>query len=686
MNDIFTLFFRLRLVITLVICGLALVVGYAANRDDLPWIALICLLEMTLNQPYALTRRWKDQPAKQGLVHLVGDALIFTALIHFFGGISSGLMGAYYLFIIFFAAAAYPPRTAIALGLLCFVCFLALFLFEELGLISSENLVSIHLPSSLKLATLMIAAGLFLGTGLVGVRLAQLFRTQAGQLSESEARYRGFFECSSDGIYILDLEGRTVSANQTLLDLVGLRLDQVVGHSFLEFLKEESVDDAAAMYQNVLQGERVVARDFSLTLLSGRQMVLEISTAPMIIHQEMVGMVGTVRDITERKLLENRLAHYSEELEERTAGRTQELLAAKTRYQGMFENAAVPLAWMDRAGRFLSANKKMAELARLSLEEMLDLRLMDLLPAPEDQARVATGLTGFSRQPDSAGPWSVSLRQAGGQVRMVELYLHLDPNQKDLLVSLIDVTSRKEIEREQQSLQTQLIQAEKMALVGQLAAGVAHEVNNPLTAISYYAQTLLRTLEKGAVPVDTKDKLRKIEEGAERIQELLSKLLAYARPKEEERREVGLNSVVEQALDFAEYELDRHRSVQVKKELWPELGAIIGDPHQLHQVVVNLLLNAIDAMGESAGEIRLATRPTAEGVELVCEDNGEGIDHRDLPNIFTPFFTTKPSSRGTGLGLAIVKRIVEDHGGRIHVESKRGRGTTFVVNFPRQAS
>jgi len=686
MDELFALFFRLRLYITLLISGLALAIGFLANRADLPWIALICLVEMILNQPYLLTRRWKGQPAKQGLVHLAGDALIATAALHFFGGISSGLLGAFYLFIIFFAAAAYPPRTAIALGLWCFTCFLVLFLIEEFGMIPKENLISIPLPTNLKLLTLMIAAALFLGTGVVGVLIAQLFRSQAGQLSESEARYRGIFECSSDGMFIVDASGKFVALNPAFLERTGYTLEQALGQHFTDFVVEESIDDTVALYQNVLQGERVVARDLPLNLSNGRRIILEISAAPIKVRGNIVEIVAVTRDVTERKLLEDRLAQYSEELEERTAERTVQLQEAKMRYQGLFENAAVPLAWLDRNGRFLSVNKKLAELAGGTSEQLLQMRLMDLLPDPEDQLRAATCVSGLSRAEDSAGPLAMTLRPAGAANRIAELYLHLDPNQKDLLLSLIDITSRKEIEQEQQSLQTQLIQAEKMALVGQLAAGVAHEVNNPLTAISYYAQTLSRDLDKGQVPVDTRDKLRKIEEGAERIQELLAKLLAYARPKEEERRELNLNQVVEQALDFAEYELDRHRSVAVQKELWPNLEAMVGDPHQLLQVVVNLLLNAIDAIGDNPGQIRVLTRPGHQGVELVCEDNGEGIHHRDLPHIFTPFFTTKASSRGTGLGLAIVKRIVEDHGGRIRVESQRGHGTTFFIAFPRLAS
>jgi len=268
----------------------------------------------------------------------------------------------------------------------------------------------------------------------------------------------------------------------------------------------------------------------------------------------------------------------------------------------------------------------------------------------------------------------------------VELYIHLDPNQSNILLSSIDVTRRREIEQEQHSLHGQLIQAEKMALVGQLAAGVAHEVNNPLTAISYYAQTLSRACALGEVPLDAHDKLRKIEDGAERIQHLLAKLLAYARPQEETRREVNINLMVEQALDFVGHQLERHRGLQVHKELCPGLASIPADPSQIHQVLVNLLLNAIEAVGENPGEIRLITRPSATGVELVCEDKGEGILHRDLPHIFTPFFTTKSSGHGTGLGLAIVKRIVEDHGGQVRVESQRGRGTSFFVNLPRMAS
>jgi len=682
MSDIFTLFFRLRRVVALLITGLALAVGFLANRADLPWIAAICLLEMVVNQPYFLTRRWKDRPEFQARIHLLGDALLYTALIHFFGGISSGLFGACYFFIIFSAAVTMRPRVASLIGIFCFSCFLGLFLLEEFQVLARQNLINIELPLSLKIITLLLVAALSVGVGVIGVSFARLFRRQARQVSESEARYRGIFESSSDGIYILDLEGRAVAVNQTLLDWAGLRLDQVKGRSFLQFLKEESVDDAAALYQNVLQGERVAARDLTVTLASGRQLVLEISVAPMIVNQKMVGMVGVARDVTERQQMEARLERYAEDLEERTAERTLQLLDAKTRYQGLFENAAVPLAWLDREGKFYSVNQEMAELLGLDPGRLMTCRLLDLLALPEDQVRVAECLTGLCSAEDSAGPLEVALRRSDGPILTAELYIHLDPNQTHVLLSAIDITRRKEIEREQQTLHSQLIQAEKMALVGQLAAGVAHEVNNPLTAISYYAQTLSRACEKGGVPADAHEKLRKIEEGAERIQQLLAKLLAYARPQAEERQRVNLNQVVDQALDFTEHERERRPRLAIKKEFWPELAPILADPNQIHQVVVNLLMNAFEAIGENPGEICLTTRPTAAGVELVCVDNGEGILPRDLPRIFTPFFTTRAAGRGTGLGLAIVKRIVEDHGGKIRVESRHGRGATFFVHLP----
>jgi PAS domain S-box-containing protein len=230
-------------------------------------------------------------------------------------------------------------------------------------------------------------------------------------------------------------------------------------------------------------------------------------------------------------------------------------------------------------------------------------------------------------------------------------------------------------------LERQVIQAEKLATLGQLAAGVVHELNNPLTSISVYADYLVKLLEKEGLRDDL-DKARKIVEGANRIQKLTRDLMSYARPAGE-FEPVQMNEVVRQSLVFCEHILHRVEAV-VELRLADSLPRVRGIRTQLHQVFINLITNACHALPAPNQTITLSTQLSDDGRELVVEvsDTGLGIEESACGHIFEPFFTTKKDGRGTGLGLSIVKNIVEGHSGRVTFDSRVGEGTTFRICLP----
>jgi signal transduction histidine kinase len=232
-----------------------------------------------------------------------------------------------------------------------------------------------------------------------------------------------------------------------------------------------------------------------------------------------------------------------------------------------------------------------------------------------------------------------------------------------------------------QALERQVIQAEKLATLGQLAAGVVHELNNPLTSISVYGDYLVRVLEQSGDPGDL-EKARKIVEGAGRIQKLTRDLMSYARPGGE-RELVSINEVVRQALVFCEHALHRAEAV-VELRLVDGLPRVPANRSQLHQVLINLITNACHALPAPGQTVSVATSLGADGSELLVavSDSGVGIDVEDQKHIFEPFFTTKKQGKGTGLGLSIVKNIVEGHGGRVTFESRVGEGTRFQISLP----
>ncbi len=235
-------------------------------------------------------------------------------------------------------------------------------------------------------------------------------------------------------------------------------------------------------------------------------------------------------------------------------------------------------------------------------------------------------------------------------------------------------------------LRSRLPQAEKMAALGQLVSGVAHELNNPLTSILGYAQLL----RDRAARSEHAEEARHIFEEAQRASAIVRNLLLFARGEKAERGRVRLNEIVKQTLALRNYEL-RVANIRLTLELEPGLPAVMADRHQMQQLVLNLLINAEQAVENGPakrGEIEVRTRSARSGVggrltvRLEVRDNGAGIPRQILPRIFDPFFTTKPAGVGTGLGLSIVQAIAREHGGEVRAESGEGRGATFVVEQP----
>ena len=233
-------------------------------------------------------------------------------------------------------------------------------------------------------------------------------------------------------------------------------------------------------------------------------------------------------------------------------------------------------------------------------------------------------------------------------------------------------------------LQARMVQAEKLASLGQIAAGVVHELNNPLTSILAYAESLVNKTRKRLPSADAEDdleRLRRIEEAAGRILKFSRDLVAYARPSAEVPAPLRLGDVVDKALAFCEHEF---RNVTIVREIPSTLPAVRGVAGALTQVFVNLFTNAAHAMHDTGGELRLVAEhdPSAGAVLFDVIDNGSGIDPQDLPRIFEPFFTTKTDGRGTGLGLSIVHGILDTHGGTIAARSTHGEGTVFTLTLP----
>jgi len=319
-----------------------------------------------------------------------------------------------------------------------------------------------------------------------------------------------------------------------------------------------------------------------------------------------------------------------------------------------------------------SWNRRMEEMSGVAETEAVGRPLLDRFPNLEEEG---IGLR-IRRVLERGVPEKLRLahRNLRGQLRFQKRRLAPLKDQgatTGVVVIVEDVTEFKQ-------LLDQIIQSEKLAEVGRLSAGIAHEINNPLAVICYGAQLLQR--EESLAPFQ-RDLVGRIETEAERLKALAGSLLSFSRPREMTKRQTDLNEVLGDVLRLVRYELNR-KSLQVK-ESFEDLPPIQADPNKLKQVFINLLINAAQAVEEHGGTISVSTRVVnGEEVEVEVADSGPGIPKELQEEIFTPFFTTKKEGEGTGLGLYICRNLVREHNGRLLVASEPGEGTVFKVVLP----
>ena len=241
------------------------------------------------------------------------------------------------------------------------------------------------------------------------------------------------------------------------------------------------------------------------------------------------------------------------------------------------------------------------------------------------------------------------------------------------------IIENKQAEEDKLELQEQLRHADRLATIGMLAAGVAHELNEPLGSILGFAQ-LAKKLPK--VPQQVQQDLKKIEQASLYAREIIQKLLFFARQQQLKKTQVNINQLVESGLSFLGARCAKE-NINLVRKLNPQVPDIMADPSQIHQILVNLVVNAIQTMPEG-GRLTVRTDASEDYVLLTVEDMGAGMDEELIENIFMPFFTTK--EMGTGLGLPVVHGIVTAHGGTIKVDSKVNFGSRFVVQLPIRSS
>ena len=481
---------------------------------------------------------------------------------------------------------------------------------------------------------------------------------------QEQRRMAAIVETSDDAIIGEDAAGLVAAWNAGAERMFGYRADEIVGRSVAVLVPSERRREDEEIHQRVRSGGVV---DHVATIrrrADGQRIDVVVSVSPLRdATGDTLGLTTVVRDVSER-------------MQTREALRQSEATV-----MAFIDSAAEGILIVDETGRIVVANRQVETMFRYAPRELLGQPMEVLLPE-----RLRGGHVGY-RAAYAAEPrvrpmgrgLDLAGRRRDGTEFPVEISLSYVRTAAGVRVMafITDITERVLLERSARH-------SEKLAALGTLSAGIAHELNNPLGIISSRIEVMLLEGEDAPLAPGVREDLGVIHRQVQRVARLVQGLLSYARPSASARRPVDVNHAVDEMLLLAQKQLDK-QGVRIATALDRSLPRIVGEHSALEQVLLNLITNAQQAI-EGAGEIAITTRAAAERpgwVEVIVADSGRGMPAEEVSRIFDPYYTTK--QQGTGLGLSITHRIVEEHGGTIRVESSPGHGTRFVLSFPTEA-
>lgn len=470
---------------------------------------------------------------------------------------------------------------------------------------------------------------------------------------EKERRFTELFETLQEGVYFCTPEGKLLDVNPALVRLLGyqdkdelLQLDpkQLNAGSDQTPVLGRSADDAS-----------VRTREITLRRKDGSSAAfLDTSRAVWDASGKVVRYQGTLVDVTEQRHMERKLRRQ-QEFQRR-----------------MLESFPDLILVVDLSQTFSFVSSRVRDLLGYTPEELLGKKVQELMESAEMLTVAGELLTGKTQ----FGSCECRARHQDGSWRRVRASaspLLTDEGQvTGVIVSVRDITLEKKLEE-------QIIQSERLAAMGQMIGGFAHELNNPLTSILGMSELL----QDSPVPDGARKQLEILQQQARRAVEIVQNLTYFSRPPAPGRSDIDLAELVQRTLDLHAYSL-RKNNITVDFLRNTAIPAVNGDAHQLMQVFLNLVLNSEQAIREvrDRGTLRIRLEKSAKAVSVIFQDDGPGIPPEILSNIFDPFYTTKRPGRGTGLGLSICKAILREHNGNVEATSGPGGGAVFTVTLP----
>jgi PAS domain S-box-containing protein len=475
---------------------------------------------------------------------------------------------------------------------------------------------------------------------------------------DKEQRFTQLFESLREGVYICSPEGQLLEVNPALVAMLGYDSKEELLNLPPDALKVDASLDPV-LGRGGSQSGRTRTREVRLKRKDGGVVVCQDISSGVIEDGRLVRYQGTLVDITEKRAMERQLRGQEE----------------FRRY--LLESFPDLILVLDLKGKYTFVSPRIRELLGYGPEQLMGKSVDDAEHSwPELANLYQTVATGENLRPSCE--YGARHQNGDGRTMLGTASPLLDAEGKPagVIISVRDVTMEKKLER-------QIIQTERLAAMGQMIGGFAHELNNPLTSILGMAELL----QDGTVSEGARKQVTILQQQARRAAEIVQNLQYFARPPAPGRSQVDLNELVQRMLQLQTYPL-RKSNITVDFLPEPTIPAVVADPNQLMQVFLNLLLNAEQAIREARekGTIRVRLGRGLPGnpdsVWVVFQDDGPGIAPENLAHIFDPFFTTKRPGRGTGLGLSICKTVMREHGGNIEATSAPGGGAVFTITLP----
>lgn len=475
-------------------------------------------------------------------------------------------------------------------------------------------------------------------------------------------------ESMEGGVFTVDKNARITSFNRAAEEITGFKRGEVLNKECCDILKSDLCQEICPLKDTLETGKTFFGYEIMITSKTGKKVPVNIATSPLrSSNNEIIGAVESFRDLTKHK------------------GLWAKLREERNKAQQFLNIAGVIIVAINDEGIVSLINRKGCEVLGYKEEEIRGKNWFDLcVPERMRKERKDTLKKVMAGEKKEVEDYENSILTKSGKERIIAWHNTTLTDDKDRIIGTLssgeDITLRKQTEEE-------LIRSEKLASLGQLAASVAHEVNNPLAGIMIYVKLFLKKYKEEKLQTDNTEKqLLKMDKELDRTTRIIRNLLDFARQSEPNIRPVDINKVLEAALLLVGHQINLE-NISLEKKSDAQLPLILADFDKIQQVLINIIMNAIQAM-PGGGNLTIATS-VAKGIRIGeslkdtiridISDTGVGITEENMNKLFTPFFTTKEKGKGVGLGLPVVHGIIEQHKGKIKVDSKPNVGTTFSI-------